>query len=96
MTVITSLGMEDARHSIIDMVSCISQFGLTIIPLHCCFSPGFVVGLCFISLAVSKWLTYFLNYIIDFSPPPFWPENDLEQKELLFAFMHVNRAYLEI
>lgn len=27
-------------------------------------------GLCFTSFAVSKWLAYFLNYVIDFSPLP--------------------------
>lgn len=62
------------------------------------FQPGLCGGLCFIPLAVPKWLAYFLNYVIDFFlPPPLWPENDLlEQKELLFAFTCINRAYLEI
>ena len=59
-------------------------------------AQSFVAHLCLISFTVSKLLAYFLNYVIDFFLS-LWPENDLLwSKAFLLAFIHVNRACLEI
>lgn len=73
-------GMEDARLSIIDMFSCISQYGPIAVS-----AQGVVVGLFFISFAVSKLLAYFLNYIVDFFfPSPLASKwSSLKKKEFL-------------
>lgn len=88
---ITSLGAEDAMHSIIDMFSHIFWVGLTILLL---LERGFYSGHIFHLFTVSKLLAYFLNYVID--SPTFLARKMIcdERKEFRFTFIAIKQILL--